>query len=136
MKLLIDTNIVLEVILEQAKAEEAKALLSAGDKHELFFSDYSLHSVGLILLRRQKHQAFRQLLRDMNLNIGLAVISLAVEDMEGLIESAKRWTLDFDDAYQYAAAEKFNLTIISFDSDFDRTDRGRKTPGDVLRAST
>lgn len=136
MRLLIDTNIVLEIILEQAKAEEAKALLSSGEKHELFLSDYSLHSIGLILLRRQKHQAFRQLLRDMQFNIGLAVISLAVEDMESLIESAGRWALDFDDACQYAAAKKFDLTVISFDNDFDRTDRGRKTPRDMLGASS
>lgn len=135
MWLLIDTNIVLEVILEQAKAEEAKALLSAGDCHELFLSDYSLQSVGLILLRWRQHQAFRQFLRDIDLNIGMVVISLPVEDMDDLVESAARWTLDFDDAYQYAAAEKFDLTLISFDSDFDRTDRGRKTPADVLQVS-
>ena len=40
--------------------------------------------------------------------------------------------LDFDDAYQYAVAERYGLTIISFDSDFDRTERGRKPPGDLL----
>jgi predicted nucleic acid-binding protein len=40
--------------------------------------------------------------------------------------------LDFDDAYQYVAAEKRDLTLVSFDSDFDRTRRGRKTPGEVL----
>lgn len=135
MRLLIDTNIILEVILEQVKAEEAKALLSAGERHELVLSDYSLHSVGLILFRRRQHQAFRQFLRDMELNIGMAVISLPFEGMESLIESAGRWNLDFDDAYQYAVAEKHNLTIVSFDSDFDRTERGRKTPVEVLRAS-
>jgi len=43
-----------------------------------------------------------------------------------------RFNLDFDDAYQYAIAEKFNLTIVSFDSDFNRTERGRKTPAEVL----
>lgn len=50
------------------------------------------------------------------------------------METAQRWHLDFDDAYQYATALKFDLTIVSFDTDFDRTDRGRKTPGDILLA--
>jgi hypothetical protein len=42
------------------------------------------------------------------------------------------FNLDFDDAYQYVAAEKHDLTLVSFDADFDRTDRGRKTPADIL----
>jgi predicted nucleic acid-binding protein len=41
--------------------------------------------------------------------------------------------LDFDDAYQYVAADKHNLVIVSFDGDFDRTERGRKTPQAVLQ---
>ena len=45
---------------------------------------------------------------------------------------APRFNLDFDDAYQYAVAERYGLTIISFDSDFDRTERGRKTPEELL----
>jgi len=46
--------------------------------------------------------------------------------------SAQRFGLDFDDAYQYAVAERYGLTIISFDGDFDRTARGRKTPEDLI----
>ncbi|MFZ8805855.1 MAG: PIN domain-containing protein [Candidatus Calescibacterium sp.] len=46
----------------------------------------------------------------------------------------KRFNLDFDDAYQYVVAEKYNLTIISFDSDFDRTELGRKTPREILES--
>jgi predicted nucleic acid-binding protein len=32
----------------------------------------------------------------------------------------------------YVAAEKYNLDIVSLDSDFDRTERGRKAPAEVL----
>jgi len=45
----------------------------------------------------------------------------------------KQFNLDFDDAYQYVAAEKHNLAIVSFDSNFDRTERGRKNPAEVLK---
>ncbi len=38
-----------------------------------------------------------------------------------------------DDTYQYTAAEKYTLTLVSFDSDFDRTERGRKMPGEVVK---
>ena len=44
----------------------------------------------------------------------------------------ERFNFDFDDAYQYVIAEKYNLTIISFDTDFDRTERGRKTPAEII----
>jgi len=132
MKLLLDTNIFLEVILDQERANEARTLLSEVEGHEFFISDYSLHSIGLLLFRRGKHEVFRQFLKDMILGVGVAVIALSAQEMESLIEAAQRFGLDFDDAYQYAVAERYGLTIVSFDSDFDRTERGRKTPEDLL----
>jgi len=56
VRLLIDTNIILEVILEQAKAGEARAFLAKTDEHEFFLSDFSLHSIGLLLFRRKQHR--------------------------------------------------------------------------------
>jgi hypothetical protein len=41
--------------------------------------------------------------------------------------------MDFEDAYQYVAAEKYGYTLTSFDADFDNTKLGRKTPADVLK---
>jgi len=106
MKLLLDTNIFLEVILDQERANEARTLLSEIEGHEFFISDYSLHSIGLLLFRRGKHEVFRQFLRDMILGVGVAVIALSAQEMESLIEAAQRFGLDFDDAYQYAVAER------------------------------
>lgn len=59
---------------------------------------------------------------------------LEPEDMPRLVEVAQSFNLDFDDAYQYLAAEKHSLAIVSFDSDFDRTKLGRKTPLQLLEA--
>jgi len=42
------------------------------------------------------------------------------------------YLLDFDDAYQYVAADLTEAVIVSFDGDFDRTERRRQTPGDIL----
>ena len=63
---------------------------------------------------------------------GLGVIQLGVADMEDVVQTGRRFNLDFDDAYQYVVAEKHNLTIVSFDSDFDRTERGRLTPAQAV----
>ena len=46
MKLLIDTNVFLEVLLSDAKAAEARALLENAGGHDLFVSDFALHSIG------------------------------------------------------------------------------------------
>jgi len=62
------------------------------------------------------------------------LLRLGLEDMENVVHASRRFNLDFDDAYHYAAAEKYNLNIISLDSHFDRTDRGRKTPSEISPA--
>jgi len=41
------------------------------------------------------------------------------------------YKLDFDDSYQYVAAEQNGLTLVSFDNDFDRTNKGKKTPAEI-----
>ncbi|MEW6376482.1 MAG: PIN domain-containing protein [Thermodesulfobacteriota bacterium] len=131
MKFLIDTNIFLEVVLTQSKAIDAQEFLSKTEEHEFFISDYSLHSIGLLFFRRKQHHVFRQFLTDMISIAGIKMIALLPKDMEDVINTAQKFGLDFDDAYQYVIAEQFGLTIISFDSDFDKTEKGRKTPGDI-----
>ena len=42
MKLLVDTNIFLEVLLEQTREHEAKEFLAKTNTHEFFISDFSL----------------------------------------------------------------------------------------------
>lgn len=133
MKLLIDTNIFLEIILDQEKAADAKALLRLAAEHDLYITDYSLHSIGLLLFRRKQHDIFQKFVQDITVNAGVSVLSASVDDLEVIVAASRRHNLDFDDAYQYGLAEKNGLTLVSFDSDFDRTERGRKTPADILQ---
>lgn len=63
---------------------------------------------------------------------GIQILRLGLNDMRDIVDVSLKFNLDFDDAYQYVAAEKYNLTL-SFDTDFDRTDRGSKTPREVLK---
>ena len=132
MRLLIDTNLFLEIILEQKNAEQAKSLLQRTREHEFFITDYSLHSIGLLLFRRRQHDAFKSFLRDLTVRAGITVISVSTDQMEAVIDASEKFRLDFDDAYQYVAAEEQGLILVSFDGDFDRTTRGRKTPAAIL----
>lgn len=71
-------------------------------------------------------------MEDLIITEGIKLLRLSVEDTKKLAKVSQRFGLDFDDAYQYAVAERYGLTVVSFDSDFDRTEKGRKTPKDVL----
>jgi len=42
-----------------------------------------------------------------------------------------KYDLDFDDAYQYVAADANNLKLVSLDHDFDRIPAGRMHPKDI-----
>jgi predicted nucleic acid-binding protein len=61
MKALLDTNVFLEIILSQEKAEDAKSLLLKSAQHEFFLTDYSLHSIGLLLFRKSNMKHFARL---------------------------------------------------------------------------
>jgi predicted nucleic acid-binding protein len=133
MKVLLDTNIFLEIILSQEKAKDAKNLLLKSAQHEFFITDYSLHSIGLLLFRRKQYEAFQAFVQDVLVNGGIRLLSLHSNDMESVILSAQKFNLDFDDAYQYSVASKYEITLSSFDSDFQRTERGYKTPLEILQ---
>ena len=100
-------------------------------QHEFFITDYSLHSIGLLLFRKKQHEAFRAFVEDVLVNGGIGLLSLYSDEMESVISASQKFGLDFDDAYQYAVAARYDLTLISFDTDFQRTDKGHKLPTDV-----
>jgi predicted nucleic acid-binding protein len=132
LKLLLDTNIPSEILLEQSNADEARALLSSIEDHEFYISDFSLYSIGIQLFRAGRHVTLRSFIQEMILATGTRVVSLDLDDMDMVLAAAHDYGLDFDDSYQYAIAGKMELTIVSFDHDFDRTERGRKTPAEIL----
>jgi predicted nucleic acid-binding protein len=75
---------------------------------------------------------FTQFVQDVLIDGGVVLIGLAPAAMQRLVTVIERYQLDFDDAYQYVVAERENAVIVSFDSDFDRTERGWLTPSQVL----
>jgi len=131
---LLDTNIWLERMLEQARSEEVRRLLDQVPSDRLFITDFSLHSVGVILNRLNQQDEFLGFVRDLFIDGAVVLVSLEPADMERLVAMMDRFGLDFDDAYQYVAAERYDLELVSFDGDFDGTERGRVTPGEIVEA--
>ncbi len=77
------------------------------------------------------HDIFLRAVKDLLFTGGMTLLRLIPSDLADVARRAKQFGLDFDDAYQYVAADKHNLVIVSFDADFDRTERGRKQPHQV-----
>ena len=118
-------------MLGQNRTNEVRLFLQSIDLNTIFITDLSLHSIGIILFRLKNFPLFDSFLEDIVIN-GVDVLSLSPEEQKTLKQPAQQFNLDFDDAYQYAVAKKYDLQLISFDTDFDQTDRGRQEPADVL----
>jgi predicted nucleic acid-binding protein len=129
---LVDTNIWLERLLNQDKADEVRRFLNLVSARDLSITDFTFHSICLILTRLTQSNALLDFVQDVFVDGGVNLVSVKPSDMHLLVETMTKYQLDFDDAYQYAAAEQNGLTIISFDTDFDRTRKGKKTPANVL----
>lgn len=51
---LVDTNVWLERFLDQLLADEVKAFLDQTPSHQIYITDFALHSIGIILCGSNK----------------------------------------------------------------------------------
>jgi predicted nucleic acid-binding protein len=123
----------LERLLGQGHSEDVGEFLSKTDSGQLFISDFSFHSICLILTRLKRPQSIIDFAHDLFVKGRVGLLTVSPEEIENVIELMERFSLDFDDAYQYRVAERQDLQLVSFDSDFLHTVRGRKTPAEVLK---
>ena len=130
---LLDTNIWLERMLGQERAAEVAELLTRVPSNQLCITDFTLHSSGGILYRLKQPQLYVRFVQDVLLDRATRLLTVPPDAATELVEVTAKYRLDFDDAYQYVAATRHHLTLISLDSDFDRTDNGRQTPAEIVR---
>ena len=128
----VDTSVWVEGLLEQCRSGEVEGFLVHVRSEQLYCTDFALHSVALILGRLRRREEFLLFVQRLFIDGRVNLLRRGPPDMARVVGAMDRFSLDFDDAYQYTAAEREDLTVVSFDSDFDRTDRGRKTPAQVL----
>ncbi len=114
---LIDTNIFLEILLTQEKRDACKKFLEE-NVGSLYISDFSLHSIGVILFRNNREDIFQKFINDVIPNV--EIITLPKKSYEDLMEIKRKLELDFDDAYQYKVAKELNLKIVTMDKDFKK----------------
>ena len=129
---LLDTNIWLELLLQQDRAREVADFFQSVDASSLAMTDFTLYSIGIILGRLKKYEAFDDFIADTLEDNSVNRICLKSDGLKQISSIQKQYCLDFDDAYQYVAATENGMTLVSFDSDFDKTPLGRKVPAEMI----
>ncbi|MBK8808741.1 MAG: type II toxin-antitoxin system VapC family toxin [Bacteroidales bacterium] len=130
---LVDTNVWLERLLDQEKSEIAAVFFDTIPANKLFVSDFSIHSIGVILARLKKFDVFVKFIDDLFVNGQLEQLSLDATDLLDVIHNIQKFKLDFDDSYQFSIAQKFDLTIVTFDKDFNIKGIRKNSPDEILK---
>jgi uncharacterized protein len=129
---LVDTNIWLEHLLKQARSEDVGAFFAETPAKDIWLTDFSFHSIAILLTRHGLFSSLTVFTKEVVIDGGVVLVRLLPEDMERVIARMQDFGLDFDDAYQYVAAEIHDLRLISFDKHFDSTPNGRLRLEDLL----
>lgn len=127
---LIDTNIFLHVLLKREKYLECLEFLrKAGNLH---LTKFTLYSISIFLCKLKEYEVLDNFTKDLSTANGVRIIDISSEEIKKVVETSKKYNLDFDDALQYFVAKREKLVIISYDKDFDKTPKKRKVPEQVL----
>lgn len=119
VRYLVDTNVWLELLLEQEKSKIVTNFLISIPLKKMFISDFTLHSIGVILARYKKYELFEKFISDLFINAKLELLTLNTIDLLDVIANIRKYKLDFDDSYQFSVSQKYDLTIVTFDKDFN-----------------
>ena len=117
MSFLVDTNVFLEILLNQPGRAKCEQFLQQ-NTGALAIADFSLHSIGVIMLRRQQAGLFADFLNDSLPNLEL--LHLDRIGYPAVARAAEDFGLDFDDAYQFTVAKAHGLAIATQDQHFAR----------------
>jgi predicted nucleic acid-binding protein len=117
MNCLVDTNIFLEILLNQDGRKKCETFLQS-EKGAAWITDFTLHSIGVLLFRQKRSELFDRFTADTLSQF--TILSLSIDGYSRLAEVNGRHGLDFDDAYQFAVARENNLAIATQDKDFRR----------------
>ena len=133
MRFLLDTNCWMQVIREREHVGEDRDLIKGVTDARLATTDLSLHSIAIAMRRHRMLEKLEPFLQMSGIGESVELIRTRPSDLIQVAETCNRHGLDFEDAYQYVAAELNGLKLVSFDVDFDRTPNGRLTPAAALQ---
>ena len=106
MNCLVDTNVFLEILLNQGGRKKCETYLQ-GEKGAASITDFTLHSIGVLLFRQKRPELFDKFAADTLPQF--TILSLSKAGYSRLAEVNTRHGLYFDDSYQFAVARENNL---------------------------
>jgi predicted nucleic acid-binding protein len=93
---LLDTCILLEYLLDQAKADEVEKLLLEASGIPMCITEFSLYSIGINMLRQKLADRFIEFVDDVLVAGQVRLLRLGPPDMAAIAESARRFGFDFE----------------------------------------
>jgi len=132
--MVVDMDIWLEVLLEQEHAEECAEFLQlvANGEISAYVTDFAVHGIVVILERRGRREQIRDFLATLEGFRGLILLHATLAEQIEIAEFAQQTGLTFDDAYQAFFAQRLNVPVVSFDSDYYGI-VPRVEPSEILR---
>ena len=82
---LLDTNIFIELLLEQEKAEDVRKFLINHDPCELYITEFSFYSIGIILLKLKQKELLQKFIKDTFYNSEINLVRLRPLEVEQLV---------------------------------------------------
>jgi len=119
---LIDTNVFLELFLDQEKKDKAADIIKKIENKEIkvVLSGFALQCIEYILSLKKRTDILREFLISISSLENLSVYFTSIEEDLEIINISEKLKLDFDDANQYFVAKKFGAGIITFNRDFKK----------------
>lgn len=93
MIFLVDTNVWMEVLLGQERSEEALVFIKGVPANQLVITDFSLHSIGVILTRYDRETLFENFLNDTIEDSGVTRLGLDTTGLKRVISVLKAFNL-------------------------------------------
>jgi len=79
---LVDTNVWLERLLDQERAEDVRRFLDATPSEHLFIIDFAFHSIGVVMSKLNRMEALLRFVQDAFMDGAVALVHLKPEDTQ------------------------------------------------------
>ena len=95
-RLLIDSSVLLEFLLDQERADEVARFFERTPQAALYVTDFAFHSVALILVSRKRGEALARFVKDLLGVRRVMLLRLTPDEVVSLAARTSELGLDFD----------------------------------------